>query len=112
MTSPAETADVQLTRAPDLTPYGIHDTLEIVYNPDYQTLFAEETADNLEGFELGTLTTSGAIAVDTGDFTGRSPKDKYLVRDDTTRNTIWWADQGENDNKPIEPETWNSLKQR
>jgi phosphoenolpyruvate carboxykinase (ATP) len=110
MTSPAETADAPLAGAPDLAPYGIHDTLEIVYNPDYQTLFAEETADNLEGFELGTLTTSGAIAVDTGDFTGRSPKDKYLVRDDTTRDTIWWADQGENDNKPIDTGTWKALR--
>ena len=110
MTSPAETADAPLAGAPDLTPYGIHDTLEIVYNPDYQTLFAEETADNLEGFEIGTLTTSGAIAVDTGDFTGRSPKDKYLVRDDTTRDTIWWADQGENDNKPIDTDTWKALR--
>ena len=112
MTSPAETADAPLARAPDLAPYGIHDTLEIVYNPDYQTLFAEETADNLEGFEVGTLTTSGAIAVDTGDFTGRSPKDKYLVRDDTTRDTIWWADQGENDNKPIDTDTWKALRKQ
>ncbi len=110
MTSPAETADIPAAAAPDLTPYGIRDTLEIIYNPDYETLFAEETADNLEGFEIGTLTNSGAIAVDTGDFTGRSPKDKYLVRDDTTRDTIWWADQGDNDNKPIDVDTWNRLR--
>ncbi len=99
-----------MTTTPDLTRYGIHDTTEIVYNPSYETLFAEETADNLQGFEVGRLTESGAIAVDTGDFTGRSPKDKYLVRDDTTRDTIWWADRGDNDNKPIEPETWNRLR--
>jgi len=74
-------------------------------------LFAEETKDGLTGFETGYLTTSGAISVDTGDFTGRSPRDKYLVRDDTTRDTIWWSDQGENDNKPIETEVWHSLKQ-
>ncbi|MDH3759612.1 MAG: phosphoenolpyruvate carboxykinase (ATP) [Gammaproteobacteria bacterium] len=99
-----------MTNTPDLSPYGIQNTAEIVYNPDYETLFAAETADNLEGFEIGKLTESGAIAVDTGDFTGRSPKDKYLVRDDTTRDTIWWADQGENDNKPIDTGTWNSLR--
>ncbi|MDH3219467.1 MAG: phosphoenolpyruvate carboxykinase (ATP), partial [Gammaproteobacteria bacterium] len=86
-----------MTTTPDLTPYGISNTSEIVYNPSYDILFAEETAANLEGFEVGKLTGSGAISVDTGVFTGRSPKDKYLVRDDTTRDTIWWSDQGEND---------------
>ena len=110
MTSPAESIDGNMTTTPDLTAYGIQNTTEVVHNPSYDTLFAEETAANLEGFEVGTLTRSGAIAVDTGDFTGRSPKDKYLVRDDTTRDTIWWADQGDNDNKPIETETWNSLR--
>ena len=110
MTSPAETIDGNMTTTPDLTAYGIQNTTEVVHNPGYDTLFAEETAANLEGFEVGTLTSSGAIAVDTGDFTGRSPKDKYLVRDATTRDTIWWADQGENDNKPIDTETWNSLR--
>ncbi len=99
-----------MTTTPDLTTYGIQNTTEILHNPGYDTLFAEETAAGLEGFEVGTLTSSGAIAVDTGDFTGRSPKDKYLVRDATTRDTIWWADQGENDNKPIDTETWNSLR--
>jgi len=110
MTSPAESATAVQAHSPDLAPYGIRNTIEILYNPDYDTLFAEETADNLEGFEIGTLTTSGAIAVDTGDFTGRSPKDKYLVRDDRTRDTIWWADQGDNDNKPIDVDTWNKLR--
>ena len=102
---------LNMTSTPDLTLYGISDTNEIVYNPSYETLFAEETAPNLQGFEVGTLTESGAIAVDTGDFTGRSPKDKYLVRDDTTRDTIWWADQGDNDNKPIDTGTWDQLHQ-
>jgi hypothetical protein len=110
MATPAETVKNNMTNTPDLSPYGIQNTAEIVYNPDYETLFAAETADNLAGFEIGKLTESGAIAVDTGDFTGRSPKDKYLVRDDTTRDTIWWADQGENDNKPIDTGTWNSLR--
>ncbi|MDH3449724.1 MAG: phosphoenolpyruvate carboxykinase (ATP) [Gammaproteobacteria bacterium] len=99
-----------MTTTPDLTPYGISNTSEIVYNPSYDILFAEETAANLEGFEVGKLTGSGAISVDTGVFTGRSPKDKYLVRDDTTRDTIWWSDQGENDNKPIDTETWKLLR--
>jgi phosphoenolpyruvate carboxykinase (ATP) len=90
--------------------YGILDTLEIIRNPSFETLFAEETAAGLSGYEKGYLTESGAITVDTGIFTGRSPKDKYLVRDDTTRDTVWWADQGENDNKPIDTETWESLK--
>jgi len=110
MTSPAESAAAGLAAAPDLTAYGIRDSIEILYNPDYDTLFAEETADNLQGFEIGRLTTSGAIAVDTGEFTGRSPKDKYLVRDERTRDTIWWADQGENDNKPIDADTWKTLR--
>ena len=110
MATPAESATTNMTNTPDLSPYGIQNTGEILYNPDYATLFAEETAANLEGFEVGTLTKSGAIAVDTGDFTGRSPKDKYLVRDATTRDTIWWADQGENDNKPIDSETWLALR--
>jgi len=101
-----------MTTPPDLRPYGIHDTREVVHNPGFDVLFTEETAQHLEGFEVGKLTRSGAIAVDTGDFTGRSPKDKYLVRDDSTRDTIWWSDQGENDNKPIDTETWNSLRQR
>ena len=94
-----------------LETYGIFNATEIIRNPSYDLLYAEETADNLEGFEKGFLTESGAISVDTGVFTGRSPKDKYLVRDDTTRDTVWWSDQGENDNKPIDPEIWDSLKE-
>jgi len=96
----------------NLEAYGILNTSEVVHNPSYDQLFAEETKDGLSGFERGHLTTSGAISVDTGDFTGRSPKDKYLVCDDTTRDTVWWSDQGENDNKPIEPAIWESLKTR
>ena len=111
MSSPANLVGNIMLSHPDLSPYGIRDTAEILYNPDYETLFAEETAADLHGFEVGYLTESGAISVDTGDFTGRSPKDKYLVRDDTTRDKIWWSDQGENDNKPIDGDTWNSLRQ-
>ena len=96
----------------DLKAYGIHDVQEIVYNPDYDTLYQEELNPALEGYERGVLTNLGAIAVDTGIFTGRSPKDKYIVRDDTTRDTFWWADKGKgkNDNKPLSPETWQHLK--
>ena len=93
-----------------LEQYGIFDAREVIRNPSFDTLYAEETAPELSGYEKGYLTESGAISVDTGKFTGRSPKDKYLVRDDTTRDTMWWADQGDNDNKPIEAETWRSLK--
>ncbi|MEE8364770.1 MAG: phosphoenolpyruvate carboxykinase (ATP) [Gammaproteobacteria bacterium] len=95
----------------DLDQYGIYDTLEVIRNPSFETLFAEATAGYLNGYERGQVTESGAVSVDTGIFTGRSPKDKYLVRDDTTRDTVWWADQGDNDNKPITPEIWQSLKQ-
>ncbi|MDU4092074.1 MAG: phosphoenolpyruvate carboxykinase (ATP) [Pantoea sp.] len=96
----------------DLVAYGITDTVEVIHNPDYETLFKEETQPGLTGYERGTLTQSGAIAVDTGIFTGRSPKDKYIVRDDTTRDTLWWNDQGKgkNDNQPLSQETWEALK--
>ncbi|MBL14000.1 MAG: phosphoenolpyruvate carboxykinase (ATP) [Gammaproteobacteria bacterium] len=106
-----ELADLQpASTAPDLTQYGIIDASEIVYNPSYEFLYEEEMSLGLKGFERGKLTESGAVAVDTGIFTGRSPKDKYLVRDDTTRNTVWWSDQGKNDNKPISKEIWGDLK--
>jgi phosphoenolpyruvate carboxykinase (ATP) len=111
MSSPANLVESIMTNNPDLSSYGIRDTAEILYNPSYETLYVEETADNLQGYEVGFQTESGAISVDTGDFTGRSPKDKYLVRDDTTRDKIWWSDQGENDNKPIDSDTRNSLRQ-
>jgi phosphoenolpyruvate carboxykinase (ATP) len=94
----------------DLSVYGIKDVEEIVYNPSYELLFEEETKAGLEGYEKGTVTESGAVAVDTGIFTGRSPKDKYIVRDDTTRDTVWWSDQGKNDNKAITQDVWNDLK--
>nr|ELR5040372.1 phosphoenolpyruvate carboxykinase (ATP) [Providencia stuartii]ELR5084172.1 phosphoenolpyruvate carboxykinase (ATP) [Providencia stuartii] len=96
----------------DLEQYGIHDVAEVVYNPSYELLFKEETKPELEGYERGTVTTLGAVAVDTGIFTGRSPKDKYIVRDDVTRDTVWWADQGKgkNDNKPMTQKVWSELK--
>lgn len=98
------------TPAPDLRQYGISDVEEIYYNPSYEFLFEQETRDDLEGYEKGAITQCGAVAVDTGIFTGRSPKDKYIVRDDTSRDTVWWSDQGKNDNKPIDKDTWDHLK--
>lgn len=98
------------TKAADLAQYGINNVEEIFYNPSYELLFEHETNPELAGYEKGTLTESGAIAVDTGIFTGRSPKDKYIVRDDTSRDTVWWSDQGKNDNKPIDQATWDHLK--
>ncbi len=94
----------------DITRYGITNVSEIIHNPSYELLFKEETKEDLEGYEKGVVTELGAVAVDTGIFTGRSPKDKYIVRDDTTRDTVWWSDQGKNDNKPLSPEVWQQLK--
>ena len=94
----------------DLSQYGIHDVAEIVHNPSYELLFAEETKAGLEGFDKGVETELGAVNVKTGIFTGRSPKDKYIVRDETSADTVWWSDQGKNDNKPMTPETWSHLK--
>ena len=97
---------------PDLSQYGINDVNQVFYNPSYEFLFEQETNPQLNGYEKGQLTESGAVAVDTGVFSGRSPKDKYLVRDDISRDTVWWSDQGNNDNKPIDQATWASLKSK
>ncbi|MGQ1891522.1 phosphoenolpyruvate carboxykinase (ATP) [Thermophagus sp. OGC60D27] len=95
----------------DLSKYGITGVKEIIHNPSYEELFKEETRPELEGFEKGVVTELGAVAVDTGIFTGRSPKDKYIVKDDTTKDTIWWTtEHAPNDNKPVSPEVWNDLK--
>jgi phosphoenolpyruvate carboxykinase (ATP) len=95
----------------DLTSYGISNVTEVVRNPSYDLLFAEETNPNLEGYEKGVVTELGAVSVDTGIFTGRSPKDKYIVKDATTENTMWWtSDHAKNDNKPIDQAVWNDLK--
>ena len=87
----------------DLLKYGIQDITEIVYNPSFNTLFAEETKPGLFGYEKGIITKSGAVSVDTGIFHGRSPKDKYVVLDDKTRDTVWWKSENAqvSDNKPI-----------
>ncbi|HIF9522465.1 TPA: phosphoenolpyruvate carboxykinase (ATP) [Photobacterium damselae] len=94
----------------DLSQYGIKNVTEVVRNPSYEMLFEEETKPGLEEYEKGVVTELGAVAVDTGIFTGRSPKDKFIVKDDTTRDTMWWADQGTNDNKALGQEAWNDLK--
>jgi len=91
----------------NVSEYGIENISEILYNPSYDTLYKEETRPDLTGYEKGVVTNTGAIAVDTGVFTGRSPKDKYIVRDDTTRDNFWWSDQGKNDNHPISLEQWD-----
>jgi len=94
----------------DLAPYGIPSTAEVIYNPSYDLLFAEELRNDLQDLEKGVLTSSGAVAVDTGAFTGRSPKDKYIVEDALTKDVLWWADQGANDNTPISESIWADLK--
>ena len=96
----------------DLLQYGIKDVKEILYNPSYNQLFAEETKPGLSKYEKGIITRTGAVSVDTGIFTGRSPKDKYVVLDNKTRNTVWWkSDMAKvSDNKPIPFEIWNYCK--
>jgi phosphoenolpyruvate carboxykinase (ATP) len=98
--------------AKDLSEYGINNVKEIVYNPDYNLLFAEETKPDLEKLERGIITKTGAISVDTGIFTGRSPKDKYVVFDEMTKDTVWWkSDKAKvSDNKPITQEIWQHCK--
>lgn len=100
------------TKSVSLEAYGIVGTTEIVYNPSYDLLFEEETNPSLEGFEKGQISELNAVNVMTGDFTGRSPKDKYIVKDETTADSIWWtSEKATNDNKPISTDTWNALKE-
>ena len=96
----------------DLSKYGITGVTEIVHNPSYEQLFEEETKPGLQGFEKGQLTDMGAVNVMTGIYTGRSPKDKFFVMDDTTKDTIWWtSDEYKNDNKPLSQQSWKVLKE-
>ena len=96
----------------DLQKYGISGTTEIVYNPSYETLFEEETKPGLEGYEKGQVSELGAVNVMTGIYTGRSPKDKYIVMDDTSKDTVWWtSDEYKNDNHPASQEAWNAVKE-
>ncbi|HNP33267.1 MAG TPA: phosphoenolpyruvate carboxykinase (ATP) [Flavobacterium sp.] len=101
----------QITKSISLEKYGIKNVQEIIHNPSYEQLYNDELNPNLQGFEKGQLTELGAVNVMTGVFTGRSPKDKYIVKDSITENTIWWnSDKAANDNKPISQTTWNALK--
>jgi len=96
----------------DLTKYGITGTTEIVHNPSYDELFAEETKPGLEGFEKGQVSELGAVNVMTGVYTGRSPKDKFIVMDEASKDTVWWtSDAYKNDNHPASVDTWNAVKE-
>ena len=95
----------------DLSKYGISGVKEIVYNPSYELLFEEETKEGLTGYEKGVVTELGAVNVMTGIYTGRSPKDKFIVMDENSKDTVWWtSDEYKNDNKPVSQEAWNALK--
>ena len=95
----------------DLTKYGITGTTEVVYNPSYEFLFEEETKDNLTGYEVGQVTELGAVNVMTGIYTGRSPKDKYIVMDENSKDTVWWnTPDYPNDNHPMSEEVWATVK--
>jgi phosphoenolpyruvate carboxykinase (ATP) len=95
-----------------LKQYGINNVAGLVYNPSFDVLYNDELSPDLEGFERGLLTNTGAVAVDTGVFTGRSPKDKYVVRDSVTENTVWWKSEVSpvSDNKAITQEAWEHCK--
>ena len=95
----------------DFEKYGITDVCEVVYNPSYEQLFKDETDPALEGFDKGQLTELDAVNVMTGIYTGRSPKDKYIVMDDVSRDTVWWTTpEYPNDNHPASEETWLACK--
>ncbi|MDD4656890.1 MAG: phosphoenolpyruvate carboxykinase (ATP) [Bacteroidales bacterium] len=90
-------------KAVDLSIYGIHGVKNVIYNPTYEELFQAEMSPKNQGFEKGELTNTGAVAVKTGIFTGRSPKDRYILKDEVTKDSIWWDG---NVNKPIEKNVW------
>ena len=95
-----------------LEKYGITGTTEVIYNPSYEVLFEEETQESLTGFDKGQETELGAVNVMTGIYTGRSPKDKFIVDDENSHDTVWWtSDEYKNDNKPVTKETWAAVKE-
>ena len=95
----------------DLSKYGITGTPEIIHNPSYEELFQAEMDPALEGYEKGQLTELGAVNVMTGIYTGRSPKDKYIVMDANSKDTVWWtSDEFKNDNHPMSESVWASVK--
>ena len=96
----------------DLTKYGITGTTEVIHNPSYEMLYAEETRTDLTGYEKGQVSELGAVNVMTGIYTGRSPKDKYIVMDENSKDTVWWTSEGyKNDNHPATEEAWKSVKE-
>ena len=100
------------TKKIDLTQYGITDAKVKAYNPSYDYLFKEETNPALTGYEKGQVTELGAVNVMTGIYTGRSPKDKYIVMDENSKNTVWWtSDEYKNDNHPMSEEVWAKVKE-
>ncbi|MFR6590732.1 MAG: phosphoenolpyruvate carboxykinase (ATP) [Gallintestinimicrobium sp.] len=87
-------------------------TTEVVYNPSYEVLFEEETKPGLEGYEKGQVSELGAVNVMTGIYTGRSPKDKFIVVDENSKDTVWWtSDEYKNDNHPATQEAWQAVKE-
>ncbi len=95
----------------DLSKYGITGVTEIVHNPSYDVLFAEETKPGLEGFEKGQVTNMGAVNVMTGVYTGRSPKDKFFVKNEASEDSVWWtSEEYKNDNKPVDAKCWAAVK--
>ena len=107
-----ERKEVKRKMAIDLTKYGINGTTEIVHNPSYEVLFEEETKAGLEGYEVGQNTELDTVNVMTGVFTGRSPKDKYIVMDENSKDTVWWtSDEYKNDNHPMTESTWAAVKE-
>ena len=95
-----------------LTKYGITGTTEVLYNPSYEVLFEEETKADLTGYDKGQVTELGAVNVMTGIYTGRSPKDKFIVMDENSKDTVWWtSDEYKNDNKPASQEAWAAVKE-
>ena len=95
----------------DLSIYGIQDVKEIVHNPSYEELFKAETDASLTGYEKGQVTELGAVNVMTGIYTGRSPKDKFFVKNEASADSVWWtSEEYKNDNKPCSEEAWADLK--
>ncbi len=95
----------------DLTQYGITGVTEIIHNPSYEFLYEEEMKPELTGFDKGIMTELDTVNVMTGEFTGRSPKDKYIVMDANSKDTVWWdSDEYHNDNHVMSEETWAAVK--
>ena len=97
----------------NLSQYGIKDVKKIIHNPSYDELFKDETNPSLEGYEKGYVTDLGAVDVFTGVYTGRSPKDKYIVKDEVSEDTVWWTtEEYKNDNHPMTTEVWDKIREK